>query len=76
MSYSQVTSQSGARKVNMPKEENSIGSIISDLKELFASINIPKLSYVVRNTLLNVKKCTDGTSKITCLIEGIVEYFD
>ena len=64
-----------ANKVHQ-EDESSFGSIISDFKTLFSNFNVTKIIFIVKNTMNKIKYCNDNFSKISYLIEGLLEIFD
>lgn len=62
--------------VNSKDEDFSFTSLWSEIKLIFNNVNLRKTVNIVRKTFINIKNSKDAISKITCLIEGVIEIFD
>lgn len=61
---------------NSENGDFSFSSVWDEIKSFFANINLEKTMNIVRSTIDQFKKSKDVISKITCVIEGIIEIFN
>ena len=54
---------------------SSLTGILNDLKFLFSNFNVTKIISTFKNTLNKIINCNDNFTRITCLIEGLLEIF-
>lgn len=50
-------------------------SIWEDIKNIWRDIDLKKIMNIVKKTVVKIKECTDGVSKISCLFEAVIEIF-
>ena len=69
--------------MNTPRREGkaadtnqSLGSVLAELKKLFGNINIMKIMNIVKNLVSKIKNETDNFTKFTYIAEAIMELFD
>ena len=54
----------------------SFSSVWDEIKFFFSNMNLGKTMNIVKSTIDHFKKSKDVISKITCVIEGIIEIFN
>ena len=57
-------------------DEFSLGSLFSEIKSIFSGLDLQKMFFIAKDTLSKIKNCSDPMSKFSCLVEGIINYFD
>ena len=74
--YSNVVKDSNVSENNTEYKENiSIASVFSEIRSLINMFDVNKIMRVVGNTINKLKNCSDNFSKMSCIIEGVVEFF-
>lgn len=48
----------------------------NDFKNMLNDINFGRIFNIFKETMKKVNLCNDGISKISCLIEGVMEIFE
>ena len=54
----------------------SLIEVLNEIKKLFSSINLAKIMIGIQKMVSKLKCCNDSISKISCIIECVMEIFD